>query len=156
MIAMLLATLNTASADAVVSPTESIGVELQRVTPRLQRFLNAPHGALVTAVEPHSPADHADLEVGDVLLRIDETAIYAPAQVQAALSLSRGDEVELVLLRDGVVSTLEIEIPDEPWALFEDTEQSALVAAQEREIARLEARIAVLEDIIEDLEDEDE
>ena len=59
-------------------------------------------GAIVTAVEGGLPAADAGIQVGDVIVQVDESTITGDAALVAAVrDHSPGDEVSFVLLRDG-------------------------------------------------------
>ena len=60
-------------------------------------------GVRLGAVVPRSAADQAGLRAGDVLVRLDDTALQAFSDLRALLDRHRpGDALALVYLRDGV------------------------------------------------------
>ena len=60
-------------------------------------------GALITRVEPGSPAANAGLETGDLITAIDGDAVQSFVDLAAAVrALVPGDDVELTVLRDGI------------------------------------------------------
>jgi S1-C subfamily serine protease len=64
-------------------------------------------GALVTRVEPGSPAERAGLRVGDVVIEIDGDAIRSFDELVAQIrARTPGDKVELTVRRNGEVSTV--------------------------------------------------
>ena len=81
-----------------------------RATARQEGFLgvnvaarsDGGQGAIVTAVEGGLPAADAGIQVGDVIVQVDESTITGDAALVAAVrDHSPGDEVSFVLLRDG-------------------------------------------------------
>ena len=64
-----------------------IGVTVGDVTPQLrqQDHLSASSGALVTSVEPGSPAQASDVHVNDVIVEFDQDAITSPQALTSAI-----------------------------------------------------------------------
>ncbi|WP_295392863.1 DegQ family serine endoprotease [uncultured Thiodictyon sp.] len=91
------------------------GVEVQDLTPNLMAALriDSRQGALVSAVDPQSPAAAAGLREGDVILRLDGRPVTNGADVRNRFGLLRvGTRVELAILRDSKPMTLKGEIGD--------------------------------------------
>lgn len=80
-----------------------LGISAQALTPAIAAALGlkTPDGALITALEPHSPADGA-LQVGDVLLGIGSTPVSFAGLPKIAARLAPGSKVYLAVWRDGV------------------------------------------------------
>ncbi|HEX7238264.1 MAG TPA: Do family serine endopeptidase [Gammaproteobacteria bacterium] len=81
-----------------------IGVAIQDVTPGLAQALEltTDRGALVTQVEPGSPAEHAGIQPGDVVVAIDEQPIDSTADLRNTVGLVRaGGSVAVTAIRDG-------------------------------------------------------
>jgi putative serine protease PepD len=84
-----------------------LGVRLTDATQNPQGDDEDASGAVVAGVEDGSPADDAGVERGDVLVSIDDEAVRDAAAVTAAIrSHDPGDEVTLVVRRDGDEETL--------------------------------------------------
>jgi S1-C subfamily serine protease len=84
--------------------TAYIGVTVGSVTPQLkqQDHLTPSSGALITSVEPGSPAQASALQVNDVIVEFDQTAIESPDDLTSAIHpLKPGDHVTLGLYRGG-------------------------------------------------------
>ncbi|HKS90197.1 MAG TPA: DegQ family serine endoprotease [Stellaceae bacterium] len=115
-----------------------LGVAVQNLTPTIAKSfgINAeqPHGALVAAVTPDSPAAKAGLKQGDVITEAGghpiNTVHDLPRLVAAA---PIGKKLDLKVLRAGKTMTLTPTIAQMP----ENLEQMAQVPAAERETAAL-------------------
>jgi putative serine protease PepD len=91
--------------------------------PRVEGFLGVSlndrtdggQGAIVTEVEDGSPASDVGLEQGDVILSVDHsTTDGAEGVVAAVRDHQPGDEVEVVVLRDGETQTFEVTLAERP------------------------------------------
>ncbi len=81
------------------------GLGLQDLSPDLRQQLQAPadiHGAVVTNVQPGSPADNAGLQQGDIILQVDRHNVDSAADVQKALSaVPQGQDAMLLVWSNG-------------------------------------------------------
>jgi len=91
--------------------------------PRLEGFLGVSldersdggRGALVTRVEGDSPAGAAGLQRGDVVIQVDESTTDGVAGVIAAVrDREPGDEVEVVVVRDGDEERFAVTLEERP------------------------------------------
>lgn len=79
--------------------------------PERQRQGAAERGLLVTSIAPGSPADQAQLLVGDVILAIDDTSAVRPDDLAGYLSADRvGQRAALRLLRGASAVQLDVTI----------------------------------------------
>ncbi len=81
-----------------------LGVGIQDLTPELANAFNIDtrSGAIVSQVDPGSPADKAGVRAGDVIIRVNGKPISDANQLRNTVGLLRIDtEVTLSLLRDG-------------------------------------------------------
>jgi Do/DeqQ family serine protease len=81
-----------------------LGVTVQDLTHELaQAFrLSESQGAVVTGVQPDSPADRAGLEPGDIVLAINDRKVKNSMDVRNAVGLAQiGDEVRVEVLHKG-------------------------------------------------------
>ena len=79
-----------------------IGVSTQALTPAIATALGlkTPQGALITAVDPDSPA-RGVLNVGDVLLSMDSVPVTLSELPKKVARLAPGSSVQLLIRRDG-------------------------------------------------------
>lgn len=76
------------------------GVHVQRIDPFIQQYLQLPsaNGVIITDIEKKSAGDVAGLEVGDVILEVNERMINSRDDILRVIDeslLKVGDEVEL-------------------------------------------------------------
>lgn len=101
-----------------------LGVQIQNVDRRLaQSFdLARPVGALVTQIMKNSPAAHADIQVGDVILSLNGRPVDSAADLPPLVGMTKpGDKPTLTVLRHGDRKDVSVKIQALP-ARF--TEQS--------------------------------
>jgi serine protease DegQ len=81
-----------------------LGIGIQDVTPDLAQALqlDSQAGAIVTQVEPNSPASRAGIRAGDVIVELDGVPLEGSADLRNKVGLARaGGEVSVAFLRDG-------------------------------------------------------
>jgi Do/DeqQ family serine protease len=81
-----------------------LGVNISDVTPELAETygLHDNSGALVAAVSPNSGAERAGIEIGDVIVSINEHRVRDSGSLKATVGLLRpGETVEVVVIREG-------------------------------------------------------
>ncbi len=92
-----------------------LGVNIQSVSrDQADAFeLDRPAGALVTRVEPGSPADRAGIEVGDVILRFNGETLEVHTDLPPLVGMVRpGTEVDVDISRWGEDITLSVELDE--------------------------------------------
>jgi serine protease Do len=92
-----------------------LGVAIQEVNQTLADSfkLDRPEGALVSSVDPGSPADKAGLKAGDVIRQVDGQAIVASGDLPALIGQSApGQTVALEIWRQGERKTLKAQLAD--------------------------------------------
>ncbi|HEX6995069.1 MAG TPA: Do family serine endopeptidase [Gammaproteobacteria bacterium] len=88
-----------------------VGIGIQDVVPGLSEALGlgVDRGALVSEVEPGSPAEEAGIEVGDVIIAVNGEEVANASQLRNAIGLVRlGETVTLTYVRDG--QTMEVDV----------------------------------------------
>jgi S1-C subfamily serine protease len=94
-----------------------IGVTVGSVTPALkqQDHLTPSSGALITSVEPGSPAQSAGLRVDDVIVGFNQTTIESPDDLTTAIHpLTPGTHVVLALYRGGTRLKVDVTLGTRP------------------------------------------
>jgi serine protease Do len=77
--------------------------------------LDRPQGALVRGVQSGTPAERAGLRSGDIILRVDGTAIRRMEQLRAEIAAIRpGSDVILDVLREGEGRTVTVRLGELP------------------------------------------
>jgi len=90
-----------------------LGISMADLTPDLARKLGVSvlDGAVITAVQPGSPAEKSGLQVRDIVTAFNGRLVRGPAELRARLGLTPvGEQVELRLLRNGEALVLRVQI----------------------------------------------
>lgn len=94
-----------------------LGVGVQPLTKELaQSFkLDSPTGALVTAVEPSSPAAKAGVKVGDIIVSYQGKAIDEPSELPRLVAATKpGEKAQLEVWRNGKRERLAVTVGEVP------------------------------------------
>ncbi len=94
-----------------------IGLGVQELTPELAESfkLGATKGVLITEVIHNSPAEKADVQVGDILISIDDKAIESwRAMLDTISNFAPGQSAHLKLLRDEKIINVQAKIGTRP------------------------------------------
>ena len=92
-----------------------LGVEGSDVPPAAAERLGVEQGALVTVVQPDTPADEAGLQQEDVVIRIGDAEITSMDDLIIAIRQAEvGDVVEVVYIRDQEERTTEVTLDERP------------------------------------------
>jgi PDZ domain len=90
-----------------------LGVGLTELTPELRTHFGAPDdaGAMVSKVEPGSPADKAGIRVGDILASVDGKEVGSSWDILAKVrGLDDGQQVPVEIWRNGKAQNLTVTI----------------------------------------------
>ncbi len=80
-----------------------------------QRFQNLANGAVVTMVEPNSPAEKAGLQVNDVITAVDNSKIDATHSLADLIAAHKpGDKVALAVTRGSQSLTINVDLGAAP------------------------------------------
>lgn len=107
-----------------------LGVHIQSIDETLAESMNLEknEGALISAVESDSPADHSGLKVGDVILKFgDQQVEDARALPRMVANTDKGDKVKVTVWRDGERKSLEVtlgNLPSEETVAMTDSQQA--------------------------------
>lgn len=94
----------------------ALGIEGESVDSQLAQFFGVKQGVLVRSVLQGTPAEKAGLRAGDVILKVDDTAVSSPREISAALRAALGDgrkSVVVALMRERKETTLSITLAEE-------------------------------------------
>lgn len=99
-----------------------LGVSMQPLDRELADYLGVPdlNGVMLNSVVPNSPAEHAGLRVGDVLVRLDEADIEAEKEEdlgtfqRRVAAVAPGHEIILSVWRDGAVRDVAVTMASQP------------------------------------------
>lgn len=94
-----------------------IGIESIDLPPELRLHFGAPEdaGAMVSALEPGSPAEAAGFELGDVVYEIEGEPVASAAELATWIKRGGvGNTLTFVLVRNGAEIELEAAVVDEP------------------------------------------
>ncbi len=86
---------------------------IQDLTPDLAEAmgLSGRQGAVVSQVEPGSPAERAGLRPGDVVVAVDGEPVRSSAELRNRIGLvERGSRIDLTILRDGRERHVRVEV----------------------------------------------
>ena len=112
-----------------------IGVRIQEVDQTLANSFNLPqpHGALVSQVEPGSPADKAGIRGGDIIVGVDGDVLEQMSQLPAAIAAKRpGTKVRLDIWRAGKKQGINVTVGS-----FDNEKTAAAEPADKMETGKL-------------------
>jgi serine protease Do len=94
-----------------------LGVEMQPIDASMAAALKLPkaafghEGALVAGVEPNSPAAHAGVQPGDVIVGIDGNKVGTPRELAVDVAnIKPGSTAQLAILRDGTPQSVSVDV----------------------------------------------
>ena len=118
-----------------------LGVAIQDLTPDLAEALGLSEtdGAVVTQVEPASPADAAGIRTADVIVSVDGRPVRGSADLRNTIGLrSIGTDAVLGVIRDGADTTIRVRVGSvEPSAAPAPAPASTLAGARFADIDRV-------------------
>ncbi len=86
-----------------------LGVRIQTIDAEMAKALetNVKSGALITNIEPESAAEDAGLEVGDIIVEVNDKKVDDASELRNAIGLLRsGDEVAIKYVRESKTSVV--------------------------------------------------
>ena len=105
-----------------VERSYTTGVHVQAIDPVMQRYLRLPtsEGVIITDVEKRSSGERAGLQIGDVILAVDNRKINSPKDIIRVIDEGLhkvGDNVTLTILRESnsIDIQLTLEEPISKW-----------------------------------------
>ena len=94
-----------------------IGIATMKITRHLSQYYGLPadEGALITKVEPYSPADNAGLRKGDIIKSVDGKTINDPSQISSNIrKKSVNDSIGITVNRYGRSFEVQIKLDAHP------------------------------------------
>lgn len=92
-----------------------LGVESESLNPQLAEFFGVKEGVLVRSVIKDSPAEKAGIKAGDVIVKVDGTAVESPREISGVLRSARGGKrtVAVVLVREKKEMTINVTLEED-------------------------------------------
>jgi len=100
-----------------------IGIKIQQVTPDMARAMGMqrPQGSIISAITPGSPAEHAGMAVGDVILKYGDDAPHDErALLRDVVRTAVDQAVNVVIRRDNDELTLPVTVAEWPRSKWEE------------------------------------
>ena len=94
-----------------------LGVGLQALNDDLVKAFKVPNdsGALISEVQPDSPAAKAGIQNGDVIVAVDDKKVENPRELQLTIAgLAPGSKVDLKVFREGQPRTVAVNLSERP------------------------------------------
>ncbi len=129
-----------------------LGVYVQKVTPEIASSfgLEEDEGALVSDVEPGSPADNAGIKRGDVITEFDGKKVEDITDLTTSTAVSPpGSEVKLSVIEDGKTKEVTVklgEVPSDDAASEEDDQEQENLGLSARNLNQKLAQRFKIED----------
>jgi len=90
-----------------------LGVNIDKLTPELQKFYTHKKGAIITNIQLNTPAHKASLQRGDLIFNINGKAISSPSSLQRFItSLNPNDKITIAIERNKKVYHIELQLGD--------------------------------------------
>jgi len=99
-----------------------LGITIQDVTPGLAEALDlsVTRGAVVTQVDPDSPAERAGIEAGDIIVELNSDEVDGSSDLRNKVAIiPLGETADIRFVRDGDVRTTEVTIGSSAAVLAE-------------------------------------
>ena len=108
-----------------------LGVSPQDLSPDLAAQFGAARGALIADISPHTPAESAGLQRGDVITKVNgEDIADARNLVLAVTGHAPGDAVTLEYLRHGQASTVKVKLTAQPASANDEDDNGGISLGQ--------------------------
>ncbi|OUD12650.1 serine endoprotease DegQ [Thioflexithrix psekupsensis] len=100
-----------------------LGVVIQDIDPNLaQAFgLQQKQGAVIIEIQANSAAANAGLQIGDVVISINQRPIHNASDLRNQIGLLRiGEKATLTIIRDGKQQTIDVVVSGQPYVSGKD------------------------------------
>ena len=93
-----------------------LGIDSETLNPQLAEFFGVKQGVLVRSVSTKSAAEKAGIKAGDVIVKVNGTAVNAPSEITPALrSASRAKkDATCTVVRNRKEMTIDVKLNAEP------------------------------------------
>jgi C-terminal processing protease CtpA/Prc len=92
-----------------------LGIGVQDLTPQLAQYFGVADGVLVTQVNEGTPAARGGMKAGDVITKVQDTAVTRAADVTRALAgVDAGSTVTIEVSRDKATTSLSVTLDKTP------------------------------------------
>jgi serine protease Do len=94
--------------------TPVVGFEGEALNPQLAEYFGVKEGVLVRFVSAKTPAEHAGLKAGDVVIKVNGTPVTSPREISGLVRASRNKKaIAFTVVRDKKEISLNVEIAED-------------------------------------------
>jgi len=90
-----------------------VGIEGESLNAQLAAFFGVKQGVLVRSVNANTPAQHAGLKAGDVIVKVDGTPVTTPREITALVRSHRNKSLAFTVVRNKKEMKLNVEIAED-------------------------------------------
>lgn len=100
--------------NAFVWPSSTIGIEGEALRGQLADYFGVHEGVLVRSVLKGTPAEHAGLKAGDVIVKMGDRTVAEPGDIRAAIMSAKNKKaIPVTVLRDHKEVSLTVAVDDD-------------------------------------------
>lgn len=93
--------------------SSALGVDCEALQGQLADYFGVKEGVLVRSVFKNSAAEKAGIKAGDVITRVDDSHVAAPADISSRIHSLHGKQFPVVVMRDRKEMTLNVTVDQE-------------------------------------------
>jgi serine protease Do len=101
---------------AIPGNSPIVGFEGEGLNSQLADFFGVKEGVLVRSVNPNTPAEHAGLKAGDVVVKVNGTPVTTPREISSLVRASRKKAISFTVVRNKKEISLNVEVAEERLA----------------------------------------
>jgi serine protease Do len=90
-----------------------VGFEGESLNAQLAAYFGVKEGVLVRSVNANSPAEHAGLKAGDVVVKVNGTPVTTPREITALVRAGRNKAIAFTVVRNKKEVKLNVEIAED-------------------------------------------
>ncbi|HWF07401.1 MAG TPA: PDZ domain-containing protein, partial [Bryobacteraceae bacterium] len=90
-----------------------VGFEGESLNAQLAAYFGVKDGVLVRSVNANSPAEHAGLKAGDVVVKVNGTPVTTPREITALVRAGRNKAIAFTVVRTKKEMKLNVEIAED-------------------------------------------